>query len=329
MRRLATIQKIEDIKPIELADNIVMALILGWQCVVKKDEFNIGDEVVYIECDSVLPDKPEFAFLKSKRIKTIKLRGQISQGLVLPKSILGEGTFTLDEDVTNLLGIEKYELPSWDLKRYSQTFPAFINKTDEPRIQNIPYILDKYTDLDFTVTEKIDGSSITFYNYNGVNGVCSRNNIIPQGNSQWWYVPNKLDLFNKMEELGLKNIAIQGELIGEGIQGNRYNIKKFDVYAFNAFNIENQYYYTPEDAINLFNLLGLNSVPVLFDKFTLPSTVQECVELSKGQSILNPKIKREGLVIRPKHISKVIDRGLANNRLSFKVINPEWLLKYE
>ena len=112
MRKLATIREVADIRPIQGADNIEVAQIDGWECVVRKGEFHVGEHVIYVEVDSVLPDRPEFEFMRNRkfRVRTIKLRGQVSQGLVFPLAVLPVGTPTeLGQDVTKELGIEKYD----------------------------------------------------------------------------------------------------------------------------------------------------------------------------------------------------------------------------
>lgn len=111
LRKLATIRKINDLKTIENADKICIAIVDGWQCIVKKDEFKIGDEVIYIEIDSIVPEREEFEFLRKRnfRVRTIKLRGYVSQGLVLPLSFLPDKKYNLDDDVTDILGITKYD----------------------------------------------------------------------------------------------------------------------------------------------------------------------------------------------------------------------------
>jgi len=198
-RKLAHIEKIEWIKPIDGADKIELCGILGWQCVIaKKDNFKVGDKVVYCEVDSVMPEKPEFEFLRERkfRIRTIKLRGQISMGLVLPTSYLSvdSGKFGEHQDVTEWMGITKYLSPSERteieqlenkikleksklkkfLLRYSlfrrlflskkgkSGFPYWVSKTDEERIQNIPQVLKQYKDKIFYITEKIDYQSGTW-----------------------------------------------------------------------------------------------------------------------------------------------------------------------
>lgn len=146
-RKLATIRKISEIKPIEGADKIELAIIDGWQCVVKKNEFNVGDTCIYCEIDSFLPIKPEFEFLRTSsykkmgdiegfRLKTIRMKGQISQGLVLPISVLPEGPYCNDLDVTEILGIKLYEAPVLAQLQGQMrgNFPHFISKTDEERV---------------------------------------------------------------------------------------------------------------------------------------------------------------------------------------------------
>ena len=111
MRKLVSIQEIKDIKPIENADKIEVVKVLGWNVVVKKDEFKIGDKIVYAEIDSLFPEKEEFEFLRDRhfRIRTIRLRGQVSQGICFPMDILPEGNYEIGDDVTKILGVTKYE----------------------------------------------------------------------------------------------------------------------------------------------------------------------------------------------------------------------------
>lgn len=197
-RKLAHIEKIEWIRPIERADKIEVCGVLGWECVIaKKDNFKVGDTIIYVEIDSVMPERPEFEFLRERkfRVRTIKLRGQVSQGLVLPLSLLDKNTkVVLEGDVTEILGITKYLSPSereelfQQEKKISNTknklkkfmlryswfrrlflsktqkkgFPYWVSKTDEERIQNIPYVLEQFKDKEVYVTEKIDYQSVTF-----------------------------------------------------------------------------------------------------------------------------------------------------------------------
>lgn len=371
MRNLASIQRIANLEPIANADAIEKATVLGWQLVVKKGEFKVGDLCVFCEIDSVLPERSEFEFLRSSkfRIKTIKLRGQISQGICFPLSILGdyryknicEGT-----DVTEYLGVKKYEpyqeeqkmskqtgkilYPSWMphwfqmfIHRFAfvrnyfrqnsgqKSFPSLIPKTDETRVQNLQPLLDKYKGTKCYITEKLDGSSVTVYQINGRFGVCSRNiDLKRDASDKYWKVVLAHDLENKFKRVfGKSNIAIQGELIGEGIQGNKYGIKGHDIYFFNVFFVQEYAYGNLRDLVEVCCDLHEKHVPVLTEDYILSNSIPELVEMSKGKSVLNGTI-REGIVIRP--LEEIEDKELhcqlVKNRVSFKSVNPDFLLKY-
>ena len=306
-RKLASMRKISQILPIEGADAIELAIVDGWKVVVAKDVgHKVGDLVVYCEVDSFLPVREEFEFLRKSsykkmgdqegfRLKTIKLRGQISQGLILPMSIFGDFSWTAHEglDVSEKLGIVKYEppIPAQLAGKVKGSFPSFLRKTDEERIQNLAaeYVeLRKHT---YYVTEKLDGSSATFYVRDGVFGVCSRNLELaepepfvpgmvmcddgierPKQENSFWKVAREMDLKEKLLSTG-KNISIQGELIGEGIQGNPYRIKGQTVKFYNAFDIDAFDYLGYEEFVTFIENLGLKTVPVLDENFSLPKSL--------------------------------------------------------
>lgn len=334
-RKLASIRKILDLKPIEGADNIELAIVDGWQVVVAKNvEHKVGDFIVYCEIDSFLPIKEEFEFLRKSsykkmgevegfRLRTAKMMGQISQGLILPISVLGSKIF-LEEgmDVTEMLGIVKYEppIPAELAGKVKGIFPSFIHKTDEIRVQNIPDEYKTYIESNdnFYITEKLDGSSATFYINNGEFGVCSRNlELLETEGNTFWKVARELDLENKMRAKN-KNFAIQGELIGEGIQGNPYKIKGHTVRFFTAFDIDTQKRFNYADfamfmARNQLEVAPLLSIRVGTD---LPKTIDELLKFAEGKSSLNEKTEREGIVIRT-----------SDNVISFKAISNKFLLK--
>ncbi len=243
MRKLASIQKIWKLEPIEGADAIEKARVLGWELVVKKGEFNVGDLCVYCEIDSILPERPEFEFLKPRkmRIKTVRLRGQVSQGICFPLSVLPEGT-PIEEglDVTEILGITKYEapVPAFLEGVMKGGFPSFIPKTDEPRVQIVQEMLDRHVGETCYVTEKIDGSSVTYYFKDGNFGVCSRNMELEEDdkNSMWKFA-RETDLENKLKKRN-RNIALQGEIVGENIQKNTLNLRGQTVFFYNVFDID-------------------------------------------------------------------------------------------
>jgi len=336
MRKLASIQKILGLEAIENADAIEKATVLGWQLVVKKGEFQIGDLCVYIEIDSILPDKPEFEFLKARgmRIRTIRLRGQVSQGICFPLSILPpEIPLDEDTDLTEILGVEKYEMPipAYLAGKIKGKFPSFIPKTDETRIQILQPLLDKYAGEKCYITEKLDGSSATYFLRNDEFGVCSRNlELLEDEENSYWTVARSIGVEEKLRSLG-KNIAIQGELVGEGIQGNKLRIKGQTIYFFNAFDIDKFEYYQFEQFNSIMTQLGLESVPVVEEHYFLENNIQSIVDKSVIKSGLRPEVWAEGIVIRPyaEKLDLMLSTLIGNNgRLSFKAINPEFLLKY-
>ena len=364
-RKLAHIELIESLSPIDGADKIEVAHVLGWQCVVKKGEFKAGDKIVYIEVDSVMPEKPEFEFLRDRkfRIKTIKLKGQVSQGLVLPFDKKYHGDYPTGYDITEELGVSKYLSPSEReeikkvevnqarltrfMKRYSwyrklfltrkqkEGFPYLVSKTDEERIQNIPQVLEQFKDKEVYVTEKVDYQSVTFTgkmvpNVTPIVGkflpkkfqfvVCSRNLTTKNKNSLYLKIAQKYNIEQILREN--PTLTIQGEQGDTKVQGNKYGIKEPTMWVFNIIDHEKNYHYSYGEMWSFCQQYNLLLVPkVKFCKLSeLGSTVQELVEFSKGKSVL-ANIQREGVVIR------CIDNG--QKLLSFKVINPDFLLKYE
>jgi RNA ligase (TIGR02306 family) len=333
-RKLASIQLISDLQPIPGADAIEKARVKGWWVVVKKGEFKVGDKCVYFEIDSLLPIRPEFEFLlkgsKPKtmmvdgkevegiRLRTIKLRGQISQGLALPITLLSS-VFSIEvgEDLTEILGVLKYEPPiAPDLAgKVKGNFPSFIPKTDEERIQNMSEVL-----TNFYVTEKLDGTSVTYYKKDGVFGVCSRNLELAEGDTTQWKVARELGLPEKLPE----GMALQGELVGEGIQKNPLKIKGHKVYFYNAYSIRSGAYLNFQALKGICESLGLETVPVLDENFVLPASIDAMLEYANGKSVLNSESDREGVVVRPK-----VEMQYNGQRLSFKAISNAYLLKNE
>jgi len=331
-RKLASIKVINDIQKIPEADKIELATIDGWKVVVAKEVgHKVGDMVVYCEIDSYLPVRDEFEFLRKSsykkmsdgtegfRLKSVKMRGQISQGLILPLSLISYTNvqFEVGMDVTNLLGIVKYEppIPAELAGKVKGLFPSFIRKTDEERIQNLSSEYDELKNHTYYVTEKLDGSSATFYIKDGEFGVCSRNlELLETEGNTFWKVVRELDLENKMRSIG-ENFSLQGELIGEGIQGNPYKIKGQTVKFFNLFDIDLQVYQPLSYFKIILDVLKLTSVPILDEKFTLPDNIDDLLLYADSKSALNSNFDREGVVVRS------LDR-----KISFKVISNKFLL---
>jgi RNA ligase (TIGR02306 family) len=333
LRKLASIRKISDIQSIPGADMIELAIVDGWKVVVAKNvEHKVGDMVVYCEIDSFLPIKEEFEFLRKSsykkmsdgtegfRLRSVKLRGVVSQGLILPLKDLQLSNKDLLEvgmDVTKELGIVKYEppIPAELSGKVKGLFPSFLRKTDEERVQNLSNEYENLKQHKFYVTEKLDGSSATFYSKDGVFGVCSRNlELLETEGNTFWKVARELKLEEWLTSQDV-NYSIQGELIGESIQGNPYKIKGQTVGFFNAFNIDTQEYLGLEEFEKLISSMGLKSVPILDREFTLPDTIDELLTYADEKSVLNSNFDREGVVIRS------LDR-----KISFKVISNKFLL---
>jgi RNA ligase (TIGR02306 family) len=335
MRKLASIQRVRELKGIEGADAIEIAAVLGWQVVVKKGEFKVGDLIVYCEIDSLMPDIEHFSFLKSRgmRIKTIRLRGQISQGICFSVSIL-PADFIIEEDVdvTEVLGITKYEppMPACLSGVAKGLFPSYIPKTDETRVQVLQEVLDEYKGVKCYIAEKLDGSSATYYVKDGAFGVCSRNlELLEDGENSYWKVARELDLENKLLSLN-KNIALQGELIGEGVQSNKYKLRGQAVHFFNAFDIDAHKHFDYEDLRRFLNDLDLTMVPIISDEYDLENDIQTIVNKSTIKSLLNKDAWAEGIVIRLINTKEDAPflKGVYSGRVSIKAINPEFLLKY-
>ena len=351
MRTLASIQTVNAVEPIPNADAIVRARVLGWWVVVKKGDFAVGDRVVYCEIDSFLPERPAFEFLRPSsfkpaiveggeeirpagfRIRTVKLRGQVSQGICFPLSILPPDTPT-DEgtDVTNVLGITKYDppLPAALSGRVKGPFPGFVSKTDETRVQVLEPALARHRGKTLYVTEKLDGTSFTAFLRAGEFGLCSRNLWLDESDTSnaLCRLADGLGLADKLATIRDRfgfSPAVQGEAIGPGIQQNKYGLKAVELRVFTVLNLDTGRSLDHPEMLAVLAAVGLESVPQL-GTIVLDHTVDELVDYSVGTSVLNPKVQREGVVFRP--LAEEYDEDVGG-RLSFKAINPRFLLKYD
>lgn len=323
---LATIQKIKNIYPIENADNIECAEILGWKIVVRKGEFKVDDLCIYIEIDSLIPRKSwsEFLFKHSKetkyRLRTVKLRGQISQGLVIPCDILGsfddcgsEYPRELETDLTEFLEIEKYEkqIPDYLQGIYKSSFPVFIPKTDEVRIQSNPKLLEELKGKPYYITTKMDGTSATFYKKGETFGVCSRNLELEESDdSIYWKIAKRYNIKSWLKE----GYAIQGEICGPGIQNNPVGLKDLTLFVFTVFDIYNYKPifhpdWLPQDYN--FTFVPIEEIGESFD-YTMEDL------LLKAQGTYPSGVRKEGIVVRS-----------LDQKISFKVLNNDYLLKDE
>ena len=328
-RKLASVRQISSIIPIEGADNIEKITIDGWHCVAKKGQFQEGQPCVYFEIDSFLPIRPEFEFLRKTsfrkmgdqegfRLKTIRLRGILSQGLVLPLSILENHPVQLGDDVTDVLGITKFEPPiPAELQGVAKgLFPEFICKTDQERIQNIWNEI-KDNSESFEVTLKLDGISCTYYFHNGDFGVCSRNlELQASETNTLWKLAQHYQIEELLRSYGY-NIALQGEIIGEGIQKNPEKIKGQDFYLFDIWDINQRRYYSPQERRTLHEKFfsPLKHIPVLDVKryLTEYQSVEAILATADGPSMKGTV--REGIVFRSNE-----------SGLTFKIISNLYLL---
>jgi len=350
MRSLASIVKIDNVYELENSDNLSVAQIGGWKVVVKRGEYVPGDLAIYFEVDSFLPEIEEFEFMRKNsfkvydnkpgfRLRTIKLRGQVSQGLLVNVSLLDKYPEAKDLeiveglDVTDILGVVKYDVEvamnSGGPNRMSPSgnFPSFIIKTDETRIQDpkmlkiaMKYIAEKPHEM-WYATSKLDGSSITIYKKDDHVGVCSRNfELKEEDGNQFWQEARRSGLVDFVTNFP-KNIAIQGELVGPGIQKNRLKLTEKTVYVFNAFDIDTFTYYTGFELVALAKEHGLKLVPVLYTGM-VPTSSEEllkfCEKLADAKSPVTESELQEGTVFRP----------MNNSDISFKFISPSYLLSH-
>ena len=336
-RKLASIQKVEAVSSIPGADNIEQIRVMGWSLVAVKDEFKVNDLCVFFEIDSLLPDdRPDFSFMeKSKyRVRTIKLRGVLSQGLAMPLSVLDvqrwdhvlSPPYEEGSDVTEALGVNQWEPPAkFNAGGVRGAFPFYVPKTDEIRVQSALGVIEELQGLPCYITEKVDGTSATFSHRDGDFHVSSRNlSLKPADDSAHWRMARKYDLEMKLAELG--NFAIQAELCGPGIQKNRLMLKEHDIFVFSIYDIDNTRFLGYNDMMGVVINLGLNPVKTL----GLPATVFDMdldglLELAEGtyDGTDNP---REGIVVRTMEEQY---SATLQGRLSFKVLNNRYLLKEE
>lgn len=335
VRKLASIQKIESVDPIPEADRIEVVSVLGWKVVVLKGKVKQGDLVCYIEVDSIVPDIPVFDFLRKHkfRVKTIRMKHTTSQGLVMTLDEVGlvDNIYEIGEDITEKLGITKYDEPV-PLHLSGEVIgrrPTWVPKTDEFRLQSYPELLQEMGDKRAYVSVKIDGTSSSVY-YNPILdepfGVCSRNlNIKRDVNNGHWKVALRHDLENKMKlTVSQAGFVIQGELAGPGIQKNRMELKELELFVFDIFDIATHEYLSVHDMQQICAAFGLKTVDIIGYGGFQDMTVDDWIQYAEGD-YSGTKNPREGIVIRA--CEPIRTATLDGHRLSFKVLNNQYLLK--
>ena len=330
-RNLVTTQKILDLQPLPGADAIEVAQVLGWKCVVKRGEFSVGDKCVYFEIDSLLPVADWTDFLRKGdqrpfRLRSITLRKQLSQGLALPLNVvpLQSGDYEIGQDVTEMLGVTKYEaqIPAELAGICKGNFPSFIPKTDEPRLQSFPDLVNEVRGKRMRGTLKIDGTSTTIFRDDERFGVCSRNmELVESETNAYWKMAKELNLRHYTG-----NWAVQGELAGPGIQGNRLGLTKPTFFAFSLFDIEEGRFLNHDHLATFCTATGINIVPTVFDGIVDPNWgVEDFIDFANKQVYQNG-LPAEGVVWRPyeETTSEVL-----GGRLSFKTISNVYINTYK
>lgn len=298
---------------------------------IKKGELAVGDPCVFFEIDSVLPDGPAWSELlraRGFRIRTIKLRGVLSQGLALPVAILGDGV-DVDAlrglDLRERLGVTKFEPVLPDAREIAGAFPARVPKTDEIRLQSALGVLDELRGHEFYVSTKCDGASAT-YVHDAADGfvACSRNRALARGENHVWRLAERY----KLPEVLPPDMAVQGEVCGPGIQHNRLGLAAIELFVFNVYDLRRGAYLPLAEMQAFCAERGLRTVPIERvvrgdEAAHYPHTLEGWLEAARGL-YAGTKQRKEGIVIRP-----LVDRRseTLGGRLSFKVINNDFLLK--
>ena len=169
----------------------------------------------------------------------------------------------------------------------------------------------------------VHNCSSTFYSKDGKFGFCGRNwEFKPETKNTYSEIVKKYHLDKKLEELKI-DIAIQGEIVGPGIQGNKYKLSEHKLFLFHAYDIERQEYYSHDNFMALCDALGVDSVPVIGDMIFDSISVEDLLKMAEGESKLY-KTQREGIVIKSRYEERDVETG----RLSFKVISNKFLMKH-
>ena len=332
-RAMAWIVKIGSVKKHPDADALDICEVGGWCVVSQLGEYREGDRAIYCSIDSWIPhqlapflsrgsEPREYNGVAGERLRTVRLRGEISQGLLLPLKHLTNWGADLEEgtDVTAELGIQKWEapIPAQLAGEVRGVFPSHTPRSDQERVQNLTREISEWAalGLTFEVSEKLDGASMTVYSTAGDEGVCSRNlNLKPSDTNSFWRVAKREELLEKIAGL---NIALQGELIGEGIQGNIYGLKGQQFFVYDIYDIGAGRYYTPSERREFCRTAEIQHVPVLTgcaDKDLGTGSVAEILAWAEGKSALNAKTEREGIVFKCNQDPSIHFKAISNKFL--------------
>jgi RNA ligase (TIGR02306 family) len=329
---LAYIGEIKYVTPIPDADRIEQVTVVCgsggiWTGVVRRGDFSVGDLCETYLQDALLPVEPRFEFMaKSKfRIKIQRLRGAISECLVMPLTVDG----SVGDDITEQMGVTKYSKPlpksvGGDIANH---FPAFIPKTDEPNFQKVSHLVDWLQGRPYYITQKIDGSSGTAYWNDGHFGVCSRNYELkleePDDAGKYANIRNAIQ-YVAMQKYGLdkalegKNYAVQFEVYGQGIQKNPLGISGYDLAAFNIYDIRDRRYVDMSKFYSFCDVYTIPTVPIVEHGTGFNYSFDDLRDIASQQVYPNGRAA-EGIVVRSEY-----EQLIRGERVSFKVINPDY-----
>lgn len=338
MRKLASLQTVKHVRSIDGADAIEAIGVLGWECVAKKGEFRAGDPCVYFEIDSLLPEEPRYEFLRKSsfkadlgrfRLRTVRLRKQLSQGLALPVGLFPEVTgLPIGADLTDILDVERYDPPiPTQIAGDTRTFRWPIPKTDEVRVQQNDehHLIEALTGKPYYISLKLDGTSCTFLIDSGDGDfhACGRNYSYKRTSEHaFWKVESRYGIKAGLESLG-GSLALQGEIVGPGIQSNRLGLKDVDFYVFTVVDTGTQKRLHLDEALAVVNAIGVPFVPVLERGASFSYSMEDLLQKASGRyrdhfPAAKESQEREGIVVR----------SLCGS-ISFKAISNAFLLKDE
>lgn len=337
---LASFETITEILPIEGADRIEIARVQGWQSVIKKGEYKAGDSVIFVPIDTVLPPRPWNEFLWDKndpakpiRVRTVKLRGVVSQGLIFPRSLVSaqevwdhQDDPREDTSIAGMLGITKYEkpVPAHLAGQVAGDFLSqFVSKTDEDNLLSNISVLEELKECPFVeATVKMDGTSATYIKeLNGTFRVCSRNLELKDTESNvHWQMARKYNLSDTMSP----GSCIQGEICGPGIQSNPAGLKELTLFVFNYKDLStNKYYREVPEQIKLTAL----SVPrnCVWTREVFSQMTTDSLQAYVNTISYENNTPAEGLVFRGISLEDTLCYSkVLQKMLSVKVINQNY-----
>lgn len=327
-RKLASVQEIIKIVPLENDQHLEVAKVLGWEIVVNKNEFNVGEKVIYFEIDSQLPDDrwcKDMEFY-DYRVNSVIVSGKLSQGLIKPITLIkNHENFNIGDDVTEILEVCKYDEEEKSQNRIDKgEFPVHaVPFSDEPRVQSEPKYLELFKNKPYVATIKYDGTSSTYLlnpDDEDELWVCSRNQLIdPKKKNDYWKIAEKYKIKEKLQKF--PDYAIQGEIYGPGIQKNLLGVKDKMLAVFTIYSKSQRRCLDYDEMVEICEKLELPFVKVLERGECFNYTIDELFELVKG-NYEGTSNQREGIVFR---LTRNWYRP--NVRASFKIISNDYLVK--